>query len=386
MKFQSLGSHYSWGWVLTQLFAVGHAQDSAALTSKLEQRYDGRAYLYTKGRSALSEAVRICVEPDSNVVAVNALTCSVVIEAIESAKATPHYLDIDPSTAHFDAETLKTALEQNPAITAVIVQNTYGRMCDIEAIEQIARSRNVMIIEDLAHSVGQVYPDGREAGTVGDLVMLSFGRDKLLDAVNGGALIMRAKQLMARVQPPSTSPSLLNQFRDRIYPMLVNTVRGLYGIGLGRILLRGMYATKLAVRSADGGIDSTSALPHWQAGLVLKRWRSLAELNSERAARMTDYEKLLGDALISQGGTIRAAMLVDDRADTLTQLLRAGYDLRDTWYDTPIGPARKFAVIAYPSESAPNAVAVAGRVINLPTHRCISSSDAAKIAEIVRAR
>lgn len=384
MKFQALGSNYSLSWALRQLFVVGTKKDSKLLIKALETRYGGHAYLYAKGRNALSEAIRICVEDGSSHVVVNGLTCSVVVEAIEDLQATPVYLDVDPSTAHFGSTELESALETRADIGAVIVQNTYGRMCDIAKIEAITRKRNIILIEDLAHSVGQSYPDGREAGTVGDLVMLSFGRDKLLDVVNGGALIVRSPQLNRSVQPASVQPTLLSQFRDRIYPALTIKVRRLYDIVIGKAIMAAMYPTRLAVRSADGGIDRSASLPSWQAKLALARMAEIDQLNDHRRARMSEYERYLGDSLISAGGTIRAAVQVGDRPKTLKLLRDAGYELSDTWYDSPIGPARKYEKIAYPEMSCPNAVALSHTIINLPTHAEISSQDTERIAEIVR--
>lgn len=384
MKFQALGSNYSFSWSMRQLFAIGSKKDSKQLTKTLENRYGGHAYLYAKGRDALSEAVRICMEDGSSQVAINGLTCSVVVEAIEDLQATPLYLDVDPDTAHFSAAELETAIKNNPDICAVIVQNTYGQTCDIGQIESMARARNIVLIEDLAHSVGQTYPDGREVGTVGDLVMLSFGRDKLLDVVNGGALVVRSAHLASSVQPPSDHSSLLSQFRDRIYPTLTLKVRRLYDTGLGKAIHSIMYKTGLAVRSADGGIYRTAGMPHWQAKLALERFTHLDELNEHRRARMSEYERYFGESLISRGGTIRAAVRVKDREATLGQLRDAGYELSDTWYDSPIGPSRKYEKIAYPEMDCRNSVEISKNIINLPTHAEINSDDTERIAEIVR--
>lgn len=384
MKFQALGSNYSFSWSIRQLFAIGSNKDSEQLKRALEKRYGGHAYLYAKGRDALSEAVRICMEDGSSQVVVNGLTCSVVVEAIEDLQATPLYLDVEPTTAHFNATEFAVAIKNNPDICAVIVQNTYGRVCDIEQIESIARARNIVLIEDLAHGVGQTYPDGREVGTVGDLVMLSFGRDKLIDVVNGGALVVRSTHLVSSVQPPVMNRSTLSQLRDRIYPIFMLKVRKLYDITIGKALLALVYKSRLAVRSADGGIDRSAKLPHWQAKLALARIKQLDQLNEHRRARMNEYERYLGDSLISKGGTIRGAVQVNNRQNTLGLLRDAGYELSDTWYDSPIGPSRKYEKIAYPETSCPNSVELSKSIINLPTHSEIDSEDTVRISEIVR--
>ncbi|HTK39486.1 MAG TPA: DegT/DnrJ/EryC1/StrS family aminotransferase [Patescibacteria group bacterium] len=384
MKFQALGSNYSLSWALRQLLILGSASDSKALTKALEKRFGGHAYLFSKGRDALSEAVRLSSEEGSSRIAINSMTCSVVVEAATALDAPIAYLDIEPHSAHFSSSQFEAALQAHADICAVVIQNTYGRMCNIRPIEKIAREHNVLIIEDLAHSIGQTYPDGREAGTVGDLVMLSFGRDKLLDVTNGGALIVRSPQLTRGLQPASDYPSLLSQLRDRIYPILSVGVRRLYDMKLGQVLLGLMYRLKLAERSAEGGIHRNTTMPHWKARLALERLENLDALNAHRREIMSVYESVFGDALVSSGGTIRAALSVSNRSATLDSLREHGYELSDTWYDTPIGPARKYKRLNYPEQDCPGAVALSRTIINLPTHDEITEVDAKTIAEIIQ--
>lgn len=383
MKFQALGSNYGGRDVVKQFFTIGTSTHSQRLSRRLEQRYGGHAFLFAKGRYALAEAVRMVQETDHDVVAINALTCSVVVDAV-SAHSKQLYLDVDPATAHFDAGRFEQALDQNQHIAAVVVQNTYGRMCDIATIESIAKRRGVFIIEDLAHCMGQTYPDGREAGTVGDMVMLSFGRDKLIDVCSGGALIVRNPRLFIAVRPPKDGPSIVDQLRDRIYPALTWLVRSTYDITIGKVVLVGMYRFKFATRSSDGNARSDVRLPHWQARRVLDQLRDYPAALAARQTLMKRYEQLLGNGLVSSGGVIRAALPVENRDETLQQLRELGYELSDTWYDTPIGPARKYARIDYPAAYCPHAVELSKRIINLPTHRYISEEDVKIMSKAVR--
>ena len=89
------------------------------------------------------------------------------------------------------------------------------------------------MIEDLAHSAGGTYETGAEVGTVGDMTVLSFSQDKSIDAVSGGALIIRHPQIkLATFSFQSISPS--KQLQDRLYPLLSSSVRWLYPTKLGK--------------------------------------------------------------------------------------------------------------------------------------------------------
>lgn len=379
MIFQANGSNYDLLQSLRLLFSGGSQKDSDELRSLLESRYGGQAILFSKGRGALSEAARIS---NAKVTAVNGYTCSVVVEAITSAGSTPKYLDIEPMTAHFSAETLKKAIEQTPNLEAVIVQNTYGIPCDITGIETFARKHNLVLIEDLAHSIGQTYTDGREAGTVGDLTMLSFGRDKMIDVGSGGALIVRNQKFNEKVVAPSALPSKKLQRQDRWYPILSWFVRTFYPIKLGKLLLGVMFRFSWVSRSSDGGIHREYTLPHWQARQTTKLLKNLEGTVAMRHKKSAAYATLLSYPLASQA-SIRVPLLTDNPSTVLDACKRQRLMLDDIWYDTPIGPKRKYADFSFPESDCPEAVKFARHVINLPTHQFVTSSDQEKLAQII---
>ena len=380
MKFQSLGSNYSFGDAWRMLVSRGSESDSHALITWLEKRYGGIAILYDKGRDALSASLS---SSGIKRVAINGVTCSVVVEAALTAKSEIIYLDVEHD-GNFSAETLQAALASDTPPQAIVIQNTYGYPSDISSIEQLARAHNLVLIEDLAHSLGQTYADGREVGTIGDIVMLSFGRDKVVDVVNGGALIIREPSLLKGLPRPTKFRAAKVQFRDRIYPLLTCLGRALYGVVIGKAIIAGMYRFHLAEHSADGGIHTEFTMPHWQAKLLLRQLTMLDKNVAHRKEIAQIYANTLPTLVIAKTSLIRTPLWVTDRAKVIAALAQNGFQLADTWYDVPIGPKRKFETFDYSLSEHPGAVDLAHHVINLPTHRGISPSTARKIAEIVK--
>ena len=380
MIFQSLGSNYSFGDAIKLLFARGSEHDKETLVHWLEKHYGGSAILYDKGRNALSAAL---TGIKASHVAINATTCSVVVEAVTAAHGDIIYLDIEKD-GHFSASTLNETLKKSPYLKAVVIQNTYGQPCDIAAIEDIAHEHNLILIEDLAHSLGQTYADGREVGTVGDIIMLSFGRDKIVDVVNGGALVVREPSLLKNIARPSQVRSKKAQTRDRIYPLLTWLARKSYGVIIGKLIIAGMYKFHLAEHSADGGIDTNHTLPSWQAKRLLSKLQMLDVNITHRRKINAIYAELLPNAIIAEQAFIRTPLYVNDRKKALQTLKSRGIYLADTWYDTPIGPKRKFIKMAYPLDVYPNAVQLSEHIINLPTHQAITPERARKLAVLLR--
>lgn len=379
MIFQALGSTNNFRQSIALLFSKGSAHDTMRLKRALEQRYEGTAYLYAKGRFALAAAISTT---SAKAVAINGFTCSVVVDAVRHAKAEPIYIDISESDYHYSAAALEDTLKKNSDIQAIIIQNTFGIPCDIQAIESIAKKYNCLIIEDLAHSIGQTYADGREMGTVGDLVMLSFGRDKLIDVVNGGALIVRNPEITRPVTPTRKIRSI-DSIRDRWYPLFTWVVRATYPIVLGKILLAFTYRTGLMTRAADGSINTSLRLADWKSRQILQRLHGLDQNLLSRKRIVEQYSVGL-KGKVSSDTTIRAVLEVD-APDTLRKQLRSrGLMLDDTWYDTPIGPARKYGALRYPEKDCPNALRAARTIINLPTHQYVTPRTIKLITQIIK--
>ena len=384
MIFQALGAKYSFGAALAHLVAKGTPTDSEALRQALSTRYGGEAVLYRKGRAALAEAIRLATGGTGKV-AISGLTCYSVVQAVEAAGCTPVYVDIREEDLQFGGAELAATLKKHQGVTAVVVQHMLGIPADIAAIQQVAAKAELVVIEDLAHAAGAHYDDGREVGTVGDITMLSFGRDKAIDSVNGGALIVRTRPPLA----PTIMPSGADQLRDRLYPLIAWTSRALYPIRLGPYVMAAAIKLGLVVRSADGDVRTDETLPHWQARLALAQVRLLTTTAVRRRDKAARYQDLLGDMVLSgarQRGAapVRWPLLVDDPGAVVAHLRAHGVQANDIWYDVPVSPARLAHKVDYPTSECPVAVAVASRLLNLPTHERITPHAIDTIARLVR--
>lgn len=387
MLFQSIGAHYSYGVAFRHFFTIGDKRSARALEVALAKRYAGEVTLYSKGRAALAEAIRIATG-GSGKVAVSGLTCYSVIQAVEAAGCTPVYVDIRTSDLHFGPSELEDSFAKHNDIAAVVVQNMLGIPCDITGIEKVATAHRALLIEDLAHSAGAQYSDGREVGTVGDITMLSFGRDKAIDTVNGGALIVRRPELIVQMRPATHQPSFAVQLRDRLYPLLAWHVRALSRVKLGLPLLALASKLKLTTRSADGDVDVTVALPGWQAKRALQELSAVEQrttLRREKGNLYTDaLRRYMPESVLNDGTVpIRVPLLVNNRAAVLAALKSQQFFIQDTWYDVPVSPVRFYHKVNYVEEDCPVAVEVAKRIVNLPTHQYVTTEQAAQMARII---
>lgn len=346
MKHYFLSKTYSFLEILEFLFATGRPADLEALKTQLAFRYQSlknQVQLYHNGRSALAAGLKAALPKNSKVLTTG-FTCRAVIEAILAADCIPVYADIDPSLLHFGLKELKESFKKHPDLKAIIIQNTLGNPVPISQIESFAKRHQLLIIEDLAHSAGIIYPDGRLAGTVAPVVALSFGKGKAIDSVSGGALILRDPKLKTKI--PNSLPKFTDRLRDRFYPLFSTLARQASYLKLDRLIFGTLIKLHFIQRSADAKLNINITLPSWQAKLTLK---SLAKLPSPQPP-------------------LRSFFLVREREQVLNKLRQAGYYFSEIWYDVPISPSRTFSKFNFPFSDCPNAKIVSEQIINFPIH------------------
>jgi dTDP-4-amino-4,6-dideoxygalactose transaminase len=109
-------------------------------------------------------------------------TASSVIEV----NAVPIFVDIDPQTYCLSLKEVEEAITERTR--AIIPVHFAGQAVDMDALINIARKNNLIVIEDAAHAHGAEYK-GQMLGTIGELGCFSFQSSKNLTAGEGGAIV-----------------------------------------------------------------------------------------------------------------------------------------------------------------------------------------------------
>lgn len=340
--FLGLAANYSRKQRLLHTFSCGRKVDCDRLTRILKKNYQGEVILTKNGRSALALALEAYFDKGDKII-VNAFTCYAVYEAIKAAGLEPVFVDINKEDLNFDIDKLGAVLAAAyPA--GIIVQNTLGNPADIKAIEKMAKEYHLTIIEDLAHCAGRKYADGRKMGTVGVATVLSFGKDKAIDTVSGGAVIFRDPCKNA-IQAPTRWPKISDHLRARFYPMFAAMARTLSYIHLGGPFIRGLIKIHFVEKSADNKLDTKRKISKFEAKMAAHR---LQELESSKP--------------------LREFYLVENRNQVLEKLKAAGYYFDGFWYEKPVSPERYYKKVHFPESDCPVALEVSEKIINFPTH------------------
>jgi len=110
--------------------------------------------------------------------------------------ATPVFVDVEPDTFNIDAALVREAI--TPRTRAILPVHLYGLMCDMQGLRQIAKERDLLILEDAAHCV-EGRRDGAGVGQLGDAACFSFYATKNLTCGEGGAVVTNDTRLAERL-------------------------------------------------------------------------------------------------------------------------------------------------------------------------------------------
>lgn len=347
MKRYYLGLNAGGPGILECLFGHGNAKDVRELSEVLATRYQGTPILTMNGRSALALALKSYFDGGDKIV-ISGFTCYAVYEAVVKAGMTPVFADISKKDLNFDLEALEELLKSDTGrkVKGIIVQNTLGNPIDIEKLQKFAKKHGLLIIEDLAHSAGAKYFGGQEVGTVGVATVLSFSRDKAINSIIGGALVLRTP-VKHEIQAPSKLPHFSDVMKARFYPLLSGICRGLNSVHLGGVLMRFLLKIHFVERSADARLDLKRRPPKFIAKIALKQIRGFHHRGQ---------------------GALRDFYLVKNREKVLEKLREAGYYFDGFWYEKPVSPTRCYKEVHFPEKKCPVAVEVSKKIINFPKY------------------
>lgn len=154
----------------------------------LENKFHAnKVMLTTSGSTALDMAALLCGLKPGDEVILPSFTFSSTANSFVLAGATLVFVDIRPDTMNIDETKIEEAITDK---TKVICPVHYaGVACEMDAIMDIAKRYNLMVVEDAAQAVMSSYK-GKALGTIGDFGCYSFHETKNYSMGEGGAVVI----------------------------------------------------------------------------------------------------------------------------------------------------------------------------------------------------
>jgi perosamine synthetase len=144
------------------------------------------ALAVSSGTGALRIAAQLLrLRAGDEIVAATQTFTATVLEAF-ARNVSIRFADIDPRTLNMDPASLEARI--TPKTKAIFLVHYGGNPCDMDPIMEIARGRDIAVVEDAAHAPGAEYK-GRRIGGIGDITCFSFQSMKNMTSGGEGGML-----------------------------------------------------------------------------------------------------------------------------------------------------------------------------------------------------
>ncbi len=143
------------------------------------------AHLTSSGTTALTTAFAALGIGAGDEVIMPSFTFVASFEAVLSVGAVPVFVDVDDSLTLNPASIKKAITTKTKCIMPV---HMCGSMADLDALQNICKIHNLLLLEDACQSIGATYK-GKKVGTIGDAGTFSFDFVKTITCGEGGVVM-----------------------------------------------------------------------------------------------------------------------------------------------------------------------------------------------------
>lgn len=185
---------------MNEIFERRWLTNDGPLVKEFEKRIEGIAGVkhcvaMCNATIALEAAIR-ALELRGEVI-VPSYTFVATAHALQWQEITPVFADLDPCTSNIDPTQIERLI--TPRTTGIIGVHVWGRPCDIESIEAIAKRYRLKVLYDAAHAFGCSHK-GRMIGAFGECEVFSFHATKFINTFEGGAVITNDDALAKKLR------------------------------------------------------------------------------------------------------------------------------------------------------------------------------------------
>ncbi|GIK84033.1 MAG: polysaccharide biosynthesis protein [Patescibacteria group bacterium] len=404
--FNSLGSNYSLKFVSTSLWSIffSRKSDVKKLERHLAQTYGGEVLSLYKGRDAIEACCRVLLKPGSEIIT-QAFSCYAVEEGMLRAGMKAVYADISRDSTNLTVESIAETYKKYPQAKAVLIQHSLGIPADSVAIRKWCNTHGLLMIEDIAQGIGGIDSTGKMLGELADAVIFSFGKDKIIDAISGGAVVFKVmdderNERLIDVKKMVGKLPFSIVYEDLLYPDLTSFIRKTHHFGFGKVVF--VLAKKLGLLGSPikSKTDTMTWMHQAYAKLAVLQFKGLEQQIEHRKKIAQIYFEQLSQSSLKQGGlqllftkeelerssNLRFSVRCTD--DTQVKKLVAALKknriyVSDRWYRWSVDCGSYQCKTMYQNKSCPHAELLATQVLNLPTHREITPAIAKKICTIL---
>lgn len=166
-----------------------------------------------KGRTAAYLGMRALGVKEGDEIICPSFFCRTVTQAILQLGCKPVYADINEDL-NISPRSVKRCISKT--VKGVVMPHMFGKLARVDEIKKIAGEHNLFILDDAAVAAGAMH-DGRFAGTLGDIGIISFNIGKQMNATGGGLLLTDNEDVHAFVSKEKLGSRSMEKQLNQIF-------------------------------------------------------------------------------------------------------------------------------------------------------------------------
>ena len=359
-----------------------------------------KAFTFWKGRVSLYAILSTLGVSGGDEVILPGYTCVMDVNPIKYLGAKPVYVDIEPNTFNMNVDLLEDKITPNTKV--IIAQHTYGYVCDMDRILEIADRKGVTVIEDCCLCVGSRYK-GKLAGTFSKASYFSGQWNKPFTTGLGGMLTTNDQDLSAALtelcdkqlcQPSAKEVFMLFAqlaiYRTFIYPRTTALAQSLFRWLTKKGIVVGSSSTAEFV--PEMAPDFFKAMSNVQARAGIGQLKKLDKNIAHRKVMANLYDDLLSqkgwtprqyDKSLMDPVMVRYPVRINQKEKALAQAASAGVEL-GSWFECPLHPIETpLQAYDYSPGQCPQAEKASQQVVNLPLHPRANEKTVARTVDFI---
>lgn len=180
---------------------------------------EGKSVSFAAARMAFFSLMRELKIGDGDEVILQAANCSVMANAVWRTGATPIFADIDLDTFGSSEEAIRKKITINTKM--IVAQHSFGIPCKIDSIVNLAKDKNIFLLEDCALTLGStIY--GISVGNWGDAALFSTDHSKPINTFIGGLIYSKDIALLESIKEyRDTLENISTEHQKLIFKQLI---------------------------------------------------------------------------------------------------------------------------------------------------------------------
>lgn len=354
--------------------------------------------LTSLGRTALYEIVKIIInKSNKKKFFIAPYTIPAVIHAIKYAGGEVAYIDLDKNTGLISEDKLEKKIDEHTA--GVIITHLYSSSHDIEKFLNKFKDK-LTIIEDAAINFGAQI-NGKYLGTLADYGFFSFNVVKNLNTLNGGAIYIKDSQIFKEFNSKKKYKKfpilitvnllitiiILKLFFNNLTYQLFHYLLGIIYKKKINFILKKIYP--ILYHKYDDKIPKIYSYDfNWLMNEVgIYNLKKVSREIEERISKAKLYNSTINDeiafkanCLSGENALLEFPIILKNLSNKRAhdRLMSAGYDIRHTWYINNVKNQKSFN-----SNDFKDTQIIEEKILCLPLHKNINSSDIIKISTII---